>query len=186
MKYQVTKHYLKTKEALIASFFDLNDAKIFIAEKLKCDDINRTNILYRLYDDNELIQEFNHENLSLIDAEDAETFSNHQLPYQVKIQAINALDRISVAYFNDEDDANLFVAAKCYRDDKSHACDTFLIFKNQILSTTLNKNILDNQALKDRLSSGNGHGATLSPLSTRPTPAGGPPDYWIDKNDDHE
>ncbi len=184
MKYKVTKHYLKTKEALIAAFSDLKDAGIFIAQKITHDEINRTKALYRIYDDNELVQEFNNETQAFTDPEDAETYSNVQFPFNVKIQATNSLERITAAYFNDEGDANLFVTGKCSRDDKSDSRDTFMIFKDQVLIATLNRNIMDNKTLKDLGSSGNGAGATLSPLSRRPTPPGGPSDYWVGENDD--
>ena len=184
MKYNVTKHYLKTKEGLIAAFSDLNDAQIFVAIKQTHDEINRNKVLYRIYDENELVQEFKNEIQSLTDPEDAETYSNAQFSFTVKIQSAKSLERIIVACFNDKEDANLFVSNKCSREDTADSGQTFLIFKDQILFATLNRNIMDKKALTDLDISGKGTGATLSPLSRRPTPSGGPGDYWVDNNDD--
>jgi hypothetical protein len=185
MKYKVTKHYLKTKEGLIAAFSDLNDARVFIAKKITHDEMNRTKTIYRIYDDNELVQEFNNEVQAFSDPEDAETYSNAQFIFNVRVQLQNSLERITIAYFNDKEDADLFVTGKC-SGDKSDSRDTFLIFKEHVLIATLNKNIIDNKVLKDVASSGNGTGATLSPLSKRPTPPGGPGDYWVEKKEDDE
>lgn len=186
MKYKVTKHYLKTKDVLIAAFSALNDAEIFIAQKLTHDEINRTKTLYRIYDDNELVAEFNNETQLFTEPEDAETYSNAQFSFNVTIQVTNSLERITIAYFNDEADANLFVIDKCSREDKSDSGDTFLIFKDQVLFATLNRYLIDNKALKSSGIAGNSTGVTLSPLSRRPIPPGGPSDYWVEKNDDDE
>ncbi|MDP1602792.1 MAG: hypothetical protein Q8M03_05955 [Legionella sp.] len=186
MKYKVTKHYIKTKENLIAAFSDFNDAKIFIAKKITQDEVNRTKVLYRIYDDNELAQEFSKDTHEFNEPEDAETYSNAHFAFQVKRQALNSLERIPIACFNDKKDANLFVTGKCSTEDESDPGAIFLIFNAQVLCETINKTILENHSLKDSEASGKATGATLSPLSTRPVPPGGPGNYWVEKSEDDE
>jgi hypothetical protein len=186
MNYKVTKHYLRTKEILIAAFSYLNDAELFLAKKLNQDEKAETKVLYRIYNDFELEKEFNNGVQSFSEPEDAETYNKAKFVFDVTIQATSSLERITVAYFNNEEDAHLFVVEKCSREDKSDFGDTYLIFKDQILFATLNRTIIDNKALKSQGSAGNSTGATLSPLSSRPTPPGGPGDYWVEKKDENE
>lgn len=186
MIYNVTKLFLKTKEALIATFADLKDAEAFIATKLAQDEINHLNVLYRIYDENELIREFNKELQASIEPDDAETFSKAQFSYNVQVQSLPSLERIILACFNDKDDASLFITNKCSGEAKSDSGNTFFIFKEQVLLATLNRAIMDHKILKDSEPSGQSTGATLSPLSRRPTPPGGPGDNWVEKTEDNE
>lgn len=185
MKYKVTKLYLKSKETLIAAFVDFNDARIFINLKLSSDERNTIKALYRIYDDLELVNEFNNEVQAYAEPEDPEAYSNAKFSFNVKKQDENSLDRTIVGYFKDKEDAKLLIVGKYLNTDKAGALDTYMIFKDRVLIATLNKYILDNKALQDQISSGTGKGATLSPLSTRPTPLGGPGDYWKEQEDDN-
>ena len=124
------------------------------------------------------MKEFNNGSQAFAEPEDPESYSNAKYFFNVKMQDLNSLKRTTLAYFNDKEDANLFVRGKCSNVNKTENLDTFMIFKDQVLIATLTKNILDNQTLRDLSSSEITKGATLSPLSTRPTPPGGPADYW--------
>jgi hypothetical protein len=177
MKYKVTRRQLKTKDKLIAAFCASEDAKVFITKKIAKDTADKMKSAYRLYDDLDLLQEYNSETFSSIDTEDAEAYIDAKFTFNVRIQPANTLDRTKIACFNDKADASLFISSKC----ASHAMDSFLIFKDEVLISTLNKNMLDNQAI--RTSGSTDSSKHLSPLATRPTPAGGPKDYWIDKDD---
>jgi hypothetical protein len=62
----------------------------------------------------------------------------------------------------------------------------FLTFKDKVLIDTVNRTIIANRKKEYIGSSGTEKGSTykLSPLSTRPTPDGGPADYWVkDENE---
>jgi hypothetical protein len=186
MNYKVTKLYLKSKELLIADFSYLNDAKIFIKQKISQDEINKHSSLYRIYDDLELVNEFNNGVQAYGDPEDSETYNNAKFLFMVKMQSVNSQESSTVAGFNDKADADLFVIGQYSHNDKAGDLNRFMIYKDHLLIATLTKNILDNKALKDLVSSGTGQGATLSPLSTRPTPPGGPGDYWKEQSDKEE
>lgn len=186
MKYKVTKLYLKSREELIAAFLNFNDATLFIAAQLSQDEVSRIKTLYRIYDESELLYESNKENQVFHDSEDAETFGDTQFSFDVKIQSNNSLERMSLAYFNEEENAIAFITEKCSKSDNKNDVDNFLLFKNQVLISTLNKIMIANKALNDLISSEKSSSVTLSPLSTRPTPQGGPRDYWVEKNDEVE
>jgi hypothetical protein len=186
MNYKVTKLNIKSKELLIADFSYLNDAKIFINQKISQDEINKHSSLYRIYDDLELVNEFNNGVQTYGEPEDSETYNNARFSFMVKVQSVDSLDTSTVACFNDKADADLFVSGKYSNNDKVADLTSFMIYKDHLLIATLTKNILDNKALKDLVSSGTGQGATLSPLSTRPTPPGGPGDYWKERSEQEE
>jgi hypothetical protein len=111
-------------------------------------------------------------------SKNSQILCNAKYFFNVRVQDLNSLERTTLAYFNDKEDANLFVRGKYSNINKTEGLDTFMIFKDQVLIATLTKNVLDNQSLRDIFSSETFKGATLSPLSTRPTPPGGPADYW--------
>lgn len=186
MKYKVTSRYLKSKERLIALFAANNDARMFIGEKISNDEQMKQGLVYRLYDELELIQEFNDKRVLSREIEDPETFNDADCVFSVVTQPDHSFDRSTIALFSNNEDANLFISSKLTKDSSSITNDTFMIFKAKILIATLNKNIIEHKALKNINSSGNSTGAILSPLSTRPTPPGGPKDYWVEKNDENE
>lgn len=189
MNYKITKHYARGEEQLIAEFNELNEAKLFIIKKSSTDELERKKVIYRLYDEQELLHELNQENISITRAKYAEGNSdfNNAAPFifQVMIQNMGSLERKTIAQFNDKNDANLFIVCKFEDDHTTLDNDLFLIFKGKILIDTVNKTIIANRKKESSGSSGNEKGATykLSPLSTRPTPGGGPADYWV-KNED--
>lgn len=186
LKYNVTTLYSKSKEYLIASFRSLQDAMSFITQKMEQDEINKLASLYRIYNDSELLNEFNNEVKTLVDPEDPEAYSNAKFSFTVQAQNTNALERDTVAYFNDKDDARLFIINKFRADDKSVDLATFMIYKNQVLIATITKNLIDKEELKGLIASGESTGPSLSPLPTRPTPPGGPGDCWKEPKEDLE
>ncbi|CEG58295.1 TPA: hypothetical protein F7001_02725 [Legionella pneumophila] len=189
MNYKITEHYARGEEKFIAEFNELNDARFFMTKKSSIDDVERKKVIYRLYDDHELLHELNKENISITHAKYAEGNGdfNNAVPFifQVMIKTMDSLERKTIAQFNDKNDANLFVVCKFEDDNTVHDNDLFLIFKDKILIDTVNKTITANRKKESSGSSGNEKGSTykLSPLSTRPTPGGGPADYWV-KNED--
>jgi hypothetical protein len=184
MKYKVTQSYLKTKEKLIAAFCQYNDAIIFITKKASQDEVDKKKSLYRIYDDFNLVQQFAQQVPIITDSEDAESYSNAQFSFRVERQPIRSVERTTIACFNDVDEANLFVSCKCSIDEENS--DTYLIYKGKLLIATLNRNTLEHQIIRDKAREEGRKGATLSPLSKRPTPPGGPEDYWVENENDDE
>jgi hypothetical protein len=190
MEYSVTEQYARSEEKFIAKFSDLNAATIFIAQKSSNDNIESRKLIYRLYNESELLQEINKENISVAYAQYAEgshTF-NGRLPFLVMIKANNALERKPIANFIDIKDAELFIVGKCDADYTIGDNDLFFIFREQNLMDTLNKVILANRKKKSEGTRGNESGSTFqpTPLSRRPTPSGGPSDCWVEKEKDDD
>ncbi|WP_019215422.1 hypothetical protein [Legionella tunisiensis] len=189
MRYKITEHYARGEEKLIAEFHELNEARFFIAKKPLLMR-KQEKIIYRLYDDNELLHELNKASISITHASYAEGNSdfNNAAPliFQVMVKTMNSLEKEIIAQFHDKHDAKLFIECKIEVDQTIHDGDLFFIFKNKILIDTANKIIIANRKKEAARSAGNEKSRTLSPLPTRPTPSGGPPDYWVDKRDDDE
>lgn len=183
MNFKITEHYARGEEKFIAEFNELNDAKFFMSKKSSIDDLERKKVIYRLYDDHELLHELNKENISITHAKYAEGNGdfNNAAPFifQVMIKTMDSLERKTIAQFNNKNDAYLFVIYKFEHDNTIHDNDLLLILKDKILIDTANKTIIANRKKESSGSSGNEKGSTykLSPLSTRPTPGGGPADY---------
>jgi hypothetical protein len=184
VKYKVTKQYLKAKETLLATFHDVHDAHLFVEKKISIDEEERRKVVYRLYDDFDLLQVFNKEIPFTLEADDAENYDGVQFKFQVTYQPANTSEQSTLACFNTKDDANLFAFSKC---SSSPVDDLYFIYKEGILIDTINKQIVATRSSLKEGSTGNTKGATFrpSPLSTRPTPPGGPGDCWVedDSND---
>ena len=182
MNYKITSHYARGEEQFIAEFIQLNDAQFFIKKRAAIDEIERKQIIYRLYDDQELVHELNTENISITHAnyaEDNRDFNNAApFIFHVMIKTFNSEDGKIIAQFRDKKDAGLFVDYKFKEDTILQDNDLLLIFKGKVLIDTVNKTKI---AIKNKESSGIGKESPykLSPLSTRPTPGGGPADFWV-------
>lgn len=192
MNYKITKHYARGEETLIAEFNELHDARFFMTKKSSIEYEDRKKVIYRLYDDQELLYELNKESISIAHADYAEgngDFDNSApFIFQVLIKTMDSLERKTIAQFNDKNDANLFIVCKFGDVNTVHDNDLFLLFKEKILIDTVNKTIIANRKKESSGSGGNEKGSAykLSPLSTRPTPGGGPADYWVKNEDDDE
>lgn len=192
MNYNVTAHYARGEEKLIAEFNELDDAKVFMTKKASIDDEEGKKVIYRVYNDHELLHELNKENLSITHAKYAEGNGdfNHTVPFifRVMINTVNSLERKTIAQFIDLNDANLFAVCQFEDNNTEHNIGLFFIFKGQVLIDTINKTIYANRKKESTGTRGNDKGSTyqISPLSTRPTPGGGPPDYWIENREEDE
>lgn len=190
MRYKITEHYARGEEKLIAAFNELNEARLFMTQKAVIAEEAKKKIIYRIYDDNELLHELNKTNISITHAQYAEGNGdlNNAAPFifQVMVKTAQSLEKEIIAQFNDKNDAKLFIVCKIETDKTIHDSDLFFIFKDKILIDTANKIIVANRKKESSRSSRNEKSPTLNPLPTRPTPSGGPPDYWVDKRDDDE
>ena len=189
MQYKITEQYARSEEKPIAEFGELNDARFFIEKKSSIDTDEGKKLFYRLYDDSELMQEFNKENISVAYAQYAEGNSsfNTRMVFLVMIN-INDSERKPIANFGDQNDANIFIESKCEGDNTVQDNDLFFIFNNRIVLDTLTRNIIAIRHKKSEGSGNNEKGSTFQPtaLSRRPTPPGGPSDCWVEKDDDEK
>ncbi|QEY52262.1 hypothetical protein [Legionella longbeachae] len=191
MRYKVTEQFARGEEKAIAEFRELSDAKIFIDQKQENTRIETQKIIFRLFDDFDLLHEFNENNSSVAYAKYADGNGDLNIikfPYHVMIKAQHATDKKCIANFIDKINANLFVISKCDNDDAVDENDLFFIFKEQNLIDTLNKILCIHRKIKSDRSKENERGAKFhpTPLSRRPTPPGGPSDCWIEENNENE
>lgn len=188
MHYKITEHYARGEEKFVATFNELNDARFFMIKKSSLIDEERKKVIYRLYDGSNLLNEINTENIATIRAQYAEGngdfYNRDPFIFQVQIKRGSSLENQSLAQFNLKEDAHLFITAKLEGDDSIRDADLFFIFQSKVLISTLNKLANQQNKLIDIKDSNDGSAYTLSPLSTRPTPKGGPPDYWVKNEDD--
>lgn len=190
MKYNLTEQYARGEEKPIASFNELNDATNFMAKKSSIDEGEGKKVIYRLYDDNDLLQQFNRDNIIIANA--AYAYGNRDFDTmpsfacKVMFQLVDTTARKSIANFNDKNDAKLFVISKCGVDHTISDNDLFFIYQSNSLIDTLNKIIISNQNKKSEGSSSKEKGASFcpSPLPTRPIPPGCPADCWVENEDD--
>jgi len=192
MNYKITKQYARSEETLIAELEEFNEAILFMSKKSSIDEEERKKIIYRLYDDQTLLHELNKENISITRAVYAdgisELINTAPFSFQVMFKTMNSLERKVIAQFNEKNDANLFVICKFEIDPTIHDDDLLFVFKNNVLMDTVNKTTIANRKKEASGSRGSEKESTykLSPLSTRPSPGGGPPDYWVKVDDEDE
>jgi hypothetical protein len=188
MIYIVTEQFARGEEKAIAEFCELNDAKIFINKKIDTAENQHTKLIYRYYDESGLLQEFNKENISISHAqyaeEDADFINQAPFLFKVTFQTKNSPERKSIANFNENRDANLFIIGKFEFDSTVKDSDYFCIFEDRILMKTL----FANQKSESKVSKGSQSMATFhpTPTPTRPIPPGNPKDCWIEKEDEED
>lgn len=192
MHYMVTLHYARGEEKWIASFDSTNEARLFLSKKSSIDEEEGKKVIYRLYGDQELLQEWNKDNISVtcaLYADGNADFDN--VPpgvFKVMKNSVNPLQKTPMAQFYAQNDAMLFIVSAFEAENDPYANDVFFIFKGNLLMHTVNKSILEKRKKGSVSASDKEKGSTyqISPLSTRPTPGGGPPDYWVEKEDTDE
>jgi hypothetical protein len=188
MRYKITEHYARGEEKVIAEFSELKNAHFFIAKKIAYAEEEEQKIIYRLYDDSELLQQFNKENISVAHAKYADGSGDLnlvQLPFNVMIKGEDSLEKKSIANFNLKNNAYLFIDSQ-FASDHINDNDLFFIYQEQNLIDTLNK-IISTHRNQDVIRTQNREKkATFhpTPLPTRPTLPGGPKDCWIEKDED--
>ncbi len=190
MRYKITEQFARSEEKVIAEFSELNDSRIFIAKKLTTAELEKQKIIFRLYDDSDLLHELNRENISVAYAKYAEgngDLNLTQLPFHVMVNAENTLEKREIANFNDKNHANLFIMSKCESDKTLGDNALFFLFKEQNLIDTLNKTIGIHRKKETTRFTGNEKGAKFhpTPMPRRPTPPGGPSDCWIEEDSDN-
>lgn len=187
MNYYLTGQYARGEENPIAAFNELIDVQEFTTIKLAQDELERKRIVYRVYDDQVLLHQFNSENISTSYAQFAEGNGDfntvESFIFQVILKPFTNPKQKTIAQFNHQPDAYLFITAKFANDHALHDKDLLLLFNAKSLIDTLSKTINEHRGTSSTHNE-QGSGYTLSPLSTRPTPGGGPADYWVKKEEE--
>lgn len=188
MNYTITEQYAKGEERILAEFDEWRDASLFITKKAAKNEEEKKKALYRLYHEDDLVQELNKESISTGFARYAEGNGDLDNPSLFSFQVLlirEDLTRTLTAQFINRKDCLWFITIKFKEEGSLLDNETFLIMKDQILFDTINKSIIKHwEEQSDSSRTGDNSSAyKLSPLSTRPTPQGGPADYWV-KNDD--
>ncbi|KTD40498.1 hypothetical protein [Legionella parisiensis] len=191
MRYKITEQFARGEEKVIAEFNEFKDTHIFIAKKAANADLEKQKIIFRLYDDSDLLHQINRENISVSYAKYAEgngDLNLIQFPFHAMIKTQNALKKRAIANFNDKNDANLFIISKCESDESVQDNDLFFLFKERTLIDTLSRIINTHREKEATRSIRNGQGAKFhpTPMPRRPIPPGVPSDCWIEKDDDNQ
>src|SRR4029078_11532364 len=63
MKYKITKQFARDAENLLAEFVESDDASFFIKRKLLSDEEKSLNVIYRMFENQKLLNEFNKEKI---------------------------------------------------------------------------------------------------------------------------
>jgi hypothetical protein len=140
MEYKVTKQYAQDREIFLAEFTDKNDALFFIQRRILADDENNIKLIYRLFDEKKLLDEFNKEKISSVIrvgeyASGDKLFSKTLGPFHVcKIQS-NLPPHAAFIRLND---AELFVEDKLTQEKD---IITYYIFNADKLIAELNQRI---------------------------------------------
>ncbi len=191
MNNHVTVHYQRSQEKLIAEFHTAVDAIIFLTKKMATDKMLAPKLIYRLYHDSELISEYNPEQITISQAQytdmDHDFINLDSFLFEVTLQRLDTSEKKCIASFNDINDANLFLIAKCEADQNIHDHDLLCILKNHVLIKTFSKTIMIGEKIKHEVSNNQQSNQVFhpTPVPTRPIPTGGPIDCWIEKEDDN-
>lgn len=189
MQYKVTKQYARDSESPLAEFNDINDAKLFIEEKIDLDALLNTKIIFRLFDRDHLINEFNKEkiNVPISRAQYAEGDAfipkSFSFSYKVTGQSQQAVEK-PLAEFNNVEDAKIFINAKLSRDAMSQLAITYQLFSSAQLMEKFEP--IDSSFKTQSQGQKNAASFRPTPLSTTPRPLGTPPKWLIDEEDDNE
>lgn len=186
MKYKISMQYARGVENPLAEFSEQKDAEFFIERKCLSDDEKNVILIYRLFDNQKLLKEFNKEKItSRIDpaqyAEGDMYFPKSLSPYKVSKDNLTAH---ALAVFTDLSDAELFVEDKLTH---TTAITTYYIFDKDVLMTEMNQRI-KKRSQQEEGSQGKGQSSSFrpTPLNTSPRPPGTPPNWVKDENDDDE
>ena len=153
MKYKVTKQYTKDIESLLAEFCSLNDTKMFICARISSDDTKKLKLIYRLYNNKELLSEFNKEEVDVLIARAQYAQGDVDLPetfnslFSVTKQNIDGEDLV-IAEFCDVEDALLFVETKITSDIEEKYDETYSIYKGNKLINTINQESINAEKLQ--------------------------------------
>lgn len=187
MKYKISKQFARDVENPVAEFSDYDDACFFIERKIMSDNEKGLILIYRLFEEYKVLQEFNKEKINgrINAAQYAE--GDRDFPRSIEPIKVCKDDPNAPAHarFIDLKDAELFIEDKL---TQTTAITTYYIFDNDILTAELNQRIKKQAAPAGEGSQGKGNVSSFkpTPFNTAPRPQGSPPAWFKDENDDNE
>lgn len=189
MQYIITEQYDRGEEQLLGEFLSLYDAHFYMSKKLAFDDDEGKHLIYRIYDDSDLLQEINKANLFVTYSKYADGHDEvnqlHPFRYHVMEKPVSASQRKIIANFQDKHDATLFIMSKFESDKTIDDLDLFFIFKDKVLVDTLNR---EKQSQRNRIAANSNHPLDQTvfhptPMPMSPKPQGFPSDHWTDEEE---
>ncbi len=186
MKYKITKQYARDSEHPLAEFSEHQDAIFFIERKVLSDDERSLKLIYRLFDSDKLLKEFNKEKITSVISAGQYASGDRDLPISLgpfKVSKDNSAVH-AIAGFSDLEDAELFAEDKLTQESE---LTTYYIFNKEILLSQLNQRI-KTRAMAEEGSQGKGQAASFrpTPLNTSPRPPGTPAKWMRDEKEDEK
>ena len=186
MKYKITKQYAHDNEKLTAEFRHVEDANFFIERKSMSDAEQKIKLIYRLFNDQQLIKEFNKEKINSIIRPGEYAEGDTYLPDnfgRYKISKTNFANEAHAA-FVELNDAELFVEDKL---TLTSDIVTYFIFNNDTIISEMNQRVKKQIEPKDT-QGGQGKGQNASfrptPFNLAPRPLGVPPSSFKDEKEE--
>lgn len=187
MKYKITKQYANDTEKLLAAFNNIKDANFFLERKIIFDNEKNIKLIYRLFNDQQLLKEFNKEKINSVIRTAEYADDGMYLPELSGPFTVSKDNTASHAYatFIELNDAELFV-----EDNLTHAdtTTTYYLFKNGTIISEVNKYIKKLSESQSDTAKGTGQSASFNPtpFNTTPQPSGMPRAWLKDEKDDKE
>lgn len=185
MQYKISKQFAKDSESSLAEFNELNNARLFIDAKISSDETKNVILIYRLFDNEKLLNEFNKDkfNIPIARAQYAEGYVDLPQRFASPFNVMKKSDigNILIGKFCAIDDAKIFIEAKLLSD--KNQTTIFLIFNGEQYVETIDHATLD---LKR---SSQGSQGREKKVAFRPTPLAttlrlGPPKWVVDEEDE--
>ena len=152
MQYKMTKQYARDMETPLAEFGNLSDAELFINTKSALDKSKYLKLIYRLYENDNLLREYNKETMNAPFARaqyaqsDLDLPRNFAGPFSILNQNnVNNADAI-IAKFCNIDDAKIFIEVQITTNNASEKISgAYFIFKDAQLIEKIDRNSIDSQ-----------------------------------------
>jgi hypothetical protein len=186
MRYKTTRQYARGEEVLVAAFCDLEDLALFLDQKSATTKVDHQSLVFRVYEDMDLIHELNPDQLTTAHARyaDGSAFLDIvSLPFKVLVKREPSSMHQALACFQDKDDATLFIASKC-EDEQVGGSELFLLMKGPNLMETSNKAIHAHQKLSAEKPQKQESKFRIRPMQKGLKPQGSPGDFWIEEDED--
>ncbi len=176
MKYQVTQQYARDDERLMANFTALAEAKAYITTRLEADAQQRLNIVYRLFDRKQCLQEYNKAKAGALLHEALYADGTQLLPETInhgyEVQDSHLHD---VAAFYQLGDARDFLTKRLTQDVGMGHQVHYQIIKDNMLIETLDSAAFAIAQQRDEGGMASSIAFRPTPLNTSPRPSGTPP-----------
>jgi len=189
IQYKITKQFAKEKETPLAEFISLRDSELFIAAKSSDDESKSSKIIYRIYDHEKLLREYNKEKINIQIGRAQYAQGDLDLPHYFaepfRVLSNRLYDASAViAKFNTIDDAKIFIETK-FAENKPDA-RTYYIFNDKQLIEQMDKSHIDLNKSQSQGGQGKENKQVFRPTPFNVAPRLGPSKWLVDEKDDDE